>query len=588
MGMLGARPFQQEVVQSPWNPVIDVDDLHAGVKKHIRQLLATCGGANAARCLTIHAQPGYGKTHLLSWTRQEIEGGNSGFFAYVPPFHPENGSFEQHVVRSVFESLRHRSHRQRERFEVSVQAFLVRQYDDCVNRRHRLRDLRAGSFWRRLLRPSSMKIGSRGPEEQLSALQRAFQRPSFLRFAFDNLIQEVEQKQPPTNSLRLDWDGFVATCLLAAGDSAQRWYADTWLRNEENIPSSVFAPAHIKHHCDGSAKLLNVLFTLQRVAGHPICLAFDQMETVYHNLERTGQQGGKFGESLAVVVEPFNATSGFCMLFMFQSSIWVHFGTDKSTTNRMLSDRMTADRGPQELSQLDDRTAGALIRQRLQAFVWRELNGYQHPEDNPLFPFTEDEVRRLRKEAVGELRVFLRLAQQQFEKLLDKPIATPRIELVRIDPSEVLSSDPTPVVIRGRHLPSIVDVRFGNNPPIQVPTQPQNGQVEVVTPMGLSGEHPVEVRSPNDPGNSATITIRFNVDAVRRPYREHVDGLKLREEREKLGYSQQQVGDKVGATQAQISNLERGKWKGAPDDMFVKLAKLYRRPLSDFQKQPES
>src|SRR5262245_61687019 len=86
IGMLGARPFQQEIVQSPWNHVVDVDELHAGVKKHIRNLLTTCGQVGTARCLTIHAQPGYGKTHLLSWTRHEIEGAGEGFFAYVPPY----------------------------------------------------------------------------------------------------------------------------------------------------------------------------------------------------------------------------------------------------------------------------------------------------------------------------------------------------------------------------------------------------------------------------------------------------------------------------------------------------------------------
>src|SRR6185369_3538700 len=83
---LGVRPFQHQVVQSPWHPIIDVPSLHRDIKDRIRSLIDGRGQVQAIRCLTVTANAGYGKTHLLAWTRELLEQRNNAVFVYVPPY----------------------------------------------------------------------------------------------------------------------------------------------------------------------------------------------------------------------------------------------------------------------------------------------------------------------------------------------------------------------------------------------------------------------------------------------------------------------------------------------------------------------
>src|SRR5262245_42579860 len=88
VAFLGARPFHSQVVQSPWNAVVDAPSLHKGVKDRIRSLVSECRGPEATRCLTVAAPAGYGKTHLLAWTRQLLDERNDAVFVYVSPYLP--------------------------------------------------------------------------------------------------------------------------------------------------------------------------------------------------------------------------------------------------------------------------------------------------------------------------------------------------------------------------------------------------------------------------------------------------------------------------------------------------------------------
>src|SRR5437764_12345549 len=83
---LGVRPFQHQVGQSPWHPTVDGPSLHRGVKDRIRSVVDGCGQPQAIRCLTVTANAGYGKTHLLAWTRELLEQRNNAVFVYVPPY----------------------------------------------------------------------------------------------------------------------------------------------------------------------------------------------------------------------------------------------------------------------------------------------------------------------------------------------------------------------------------------------------------------------------------------------------------------------------------------------------------------------
>jgi hypothetical protein len=259
---------------------------------------------------------------------------------------------------------------------------------------------------------------------------------------------------------------------------------------------------------------------------------------------------------------------------------------------RQLVDRMTLDFGVQKLDELTDRTACPLVQRRMELFVWRELKGKSSPDGNVYFPFTTDDISRLRRDAGGELRTFLRLAQRRYEELIEQPLSTPPLQLLRLEPAEVMSTDPTPVVIHGRHLPSLVEVSFAGGQAVQLSSQPAQGTIEVTSPVGLRGDVTVEVREAGNPDNRGTLVVlfkdRINEVRVPKPYYAHIDPQRLRKKRLELKLKQVWVAGQLKYNNANISNYELGKWKAPPDDLLEGMARLYGCPLSDFLRQPGS
>src|SRR5947209_3996390 len=102
---LGALPFHQQVVQSPWSVVYDAPLLYQDVKGLIAAVVDGCSRPAAVPCLTVTAPPGYGKTHLLAWNRQRLEQSRTAVFVYIPPYFPDSGPFDNHVLRAVLDAL---------------------------------------------------------------------------------------------------------------------------------------------------------------------------------------------------------------------------------------------------------------------------------------------------------------------------------------------------------------------------------------------------------------------------------------------------------------------------------------------------
>lgn len=433
----GARPFASQVVQSPWNAVVDAPSLHRDVKDRIRSLVSGCCGEEAARCLTLAAPAGYGKTHLLAWTRQLLDERNDAVFVYVSPYLPGTPggvTLEQHVMRAAVDALWSRSRRQQTVFEQAVRTHLVGCYDRIVETGsgHDIKEhLRAGTFWSRLFCRSRLKIGPLGVQDQLAAVQRAFGRRGFLEHAF----AELNQRHPVgADGVRLDWDAFVAASLLACGDTRQRWHADRWLHSDR-IPPDVLGPFHLDHPCQGTEKVRNGLFTLQRMVGQSFCLAFDQLEDTYLALAQPGNgEATRFSQLLGILLRNLSVMPGFCLLFSCQLSVWQEF---VRLTPPMLFDRMIEGHGPQVLTPLDDATAQELLQERMRSFVWSQL-AEGPPADQPCFPFVADEVRRMRIDSGGELRGFLQRVQAEFDSRMRSPCPPPlrpRIRLLGLNPA---------------------------------------------------------------------------------------------------------------------------------------------------------
>jgi transcriptional regulator with XRE-family HTH domain len=573
------------VVQSPWHPVIDVPSLHCEVKDRIREVLGTCGQAVASRCLTVVAPAGYGKTHLLAWTRQLVDERNDTVFVYVSPYTPGSVTLEQHVMRATVDALWSRSLRQKAGFEQAARSFLVGCYDrviDTGSARDIKETLRTGTVWSRLFRRSRLKSGPLGTQDQLATLQRAFGRRSFFEVAF----AEFSQRNPVgADGVRPDWDAFVAACLLTCGDARQRWHAERWFR-ADRIPPDVLEPFHLDNPCQGTEKVRNGLFTLQKLVGQSFCVAFDQLEDTYLALAQPGNEAIQFSQQLGILLRNLSVMPGFCLLFSFQLSAWQLFPT---VVPPMLVDRMVEGYGAQTLSVLDDATAWELVQERMRVTVWSKL-AEGSPATQPYFPFTAAEVRQMRIDTGGELRAFLPRAQEEFDKRLSsprKPPPRPPIRLASIEPREVMSHEATAVLIRGENLPAEVWVLFGGHPVETPPVcRPAAGEIDVTTPVGLIGDVDLRVEAADDPGNGDCVVLRFMERQVPRPYHRHINRHRLAAWRERRKLTQKEVAERIGSKQPYISALETGKRTDALDEVYVRLAEVYGVPLSSFLLPP--
>ena len=193
------------------------------------------------------------------------------------------------------------------------------------------------------------------------------------------------------------------------------------------MPPEVRAPYHLRELCQGADKVRNALFTLMHLVGLPFCLTFDQVEDM---IEAMLKPSPPPWDLLTPLLVRLSSVPGFSLLFFVQASVWQEL---RSRIPSMLHDRITEGYGAQRLRPLDDAAAQAVVRARMDAFVWGELaaTGTVPPADQPLFPFTTEEVRQLRIDANSELRPFLRLLQDRYaQRIVVSPAQAPVISAI--------------------------------------------------------------------------------------------------------------------------------------------------------------
>ncbi len=581
---VGIMPFFQRVVQSPTHPVIDVPSLHKEAKDRIKKVIQGCQEPNAVRCFTFHAPPGYGKTHLLSWTRQYLEQQEdlNTLFIYVPPYLAGGKPLENHLLESTYQALWISS--QRDKLITPVHQLLVNSYDHVIKERKKIGDLKIprtwANFFAKILWYSSLKISGKSKDDQTNAIERSFRRRTVLKQAFDKFQRTHSSK---VAGISVDWDAFVASCLLARGESLHRDCANRWFRDDPTLPPEILESCYLEQTCQGWQKIRNVLFTLTCLSGLSFCFALDQMENTFHSLNNAGNLPEEL-LNMGTIVDDLCKTPGFCMLFSFQASEWQLF---KRTASPFLRDRMEEGDGTLDLQAISDADAFAVVTERMKHIAWNNLAPLKPPPTEPLFPFSEEEVRQIRLDADSELREFMKILHSRYLSILkngEPSRPTVHLKITKIEPQEVLSHEPTPIRIYVDHLPPDVDVYFGKEKASQVVCRPEKGHVEVNTPTKLSGEVTVMVQAADNADNKDSyFSMFFAKILAKKPYSQHLDREKFKECRKQKGYTQKRVGNEIAKPHHYISNFETGKIN-PPDEFFEALAKVYDSPLSAFMK----
>lgn len=557
-----ARPFDETVIQSPWHPVVDTG-LYKSVKDHLLHLVRECGRVgNHSRCATVIAPPGYGKTHLFAWLRQNLQDGRSGLFVYVPAVQLSGLTLEQHVVRAAFDSLFFHSQTQRAVVVEAIRSRLAKYYDEAISRRNlKLLDLGITQTWLGFFNRRSYHLRRQTKEEQARSLQRALTHRRFLQHAFDHFSHEF----PPTgNATRADFHTFAACCYLACGDADQQGVATRWFQNDE-IPVEEQTAHHLSVACEGEEKMRNSLFTLRSLAGRFLCLAYDQLEDSYRAFTEAGKWE-EFRNRMGWVVNTLSVLPGIAQIFGFEQAVYE--GPFRRQAPGFLIDRMTADGGELRLPPLRDDAAREVIRSRMEAAVWSK-HPAQRPED-PLHPFTTEEITQLRRESDGEPRDFLNRARALY---LAKLYPTPRI--VEMTPTAGKIDTPTRVVIRGVHLPRAVRLLFNDRAAVSVDCYPSTGEIHATTPTGLEGPcRVVAVDSASGEPLQGELTFDFRTVQLPRPLHLHVDRPRMRQIRTERKLRQVDVSEAVGSKPSLISRFERGEWD--PDDTLIeRIAEFY-------------
>jgi len=242
---------------------------------------------------------------------------------------------------------------------------------------------------------------------------------------------------------------------------------------------------------------------------------------------------------------------------------------------------MIAGYGEQVLAPLTEESAHELIKDRLNREVWNRLPGVTPPHDH--FPFTTQSIRELLGLTNGEVREFLRFAEQEFQKLVITPPRLPQpFTLTQIEPSAVLSHERTAILIRGENLPENVRVAFGELPAVDAVCRPAEGEIEATAPAGLRGDVQVRVEDAADAENWAIIALRYADRTPSKPYCNSLSGAKFRKQRLALGLIQKEVAKRIGVHVNTIGNIERETLSGRADENYEKLAKCYEKPLHFF------
>lgn len=595
---IGAMPFQHQIVQSPWSEVRDIPELHQEVKTQLLQTVLGCTQkGDVARCITIAAPAGYGKTHLLAWLRRQLElnKDHPTLFVHVVPYLYDNNTVldpNQHLLKCAIDSLRYHAPQQLERLRNAIRDRFVKQYEAVIaegsyKKAKNLHVLQGSwaNFWTWSFFPSQLAFSQLTAPKQNETLHRLLTRRNFLTEVFLSLRDEYDGK---VEGVSLDWDTFVALCLLALGDKGQQWVAGEWF-SVTSMPLQMLQAYHFDQKCQGQTKIVNALYTLQSLLQERICIAYDQAEELFTSFTHYHPSGTPF--RFFEIVHSFYKMPGFAVVCMLQQSA---LDLANQLIPQNLRDRLYQG-GLKRLQPLDAATAELVVRQLMAWEVWQPL-GKSPPDADGLYPFDKLQIQEIRKGINSELRPFLKRMQEEFDRLLQSELQRKQkpqsqLLLLGIEPRSVISGEQTLVTIRGQHLPDAVQVLFDGiplPPNAIVHYAPGEGILRLLPSPHLQvGEVEVRVEERGNPQNSDSLNLTVHADDLPRPFCQSMDAKKFRERRKYLmrldpKFTQKWVAEQIGHNAYKLSQFETGKWNNAPDEIYEKLANLYSKPLSDF------
>lgn len=402
----GQHPFMSEVIKSPWEPIIDVEGFNRDLKCKILQMISECDQPAKPRCLVVADTTGSGKTHLLAWTRQQLTTTSASAFVYVPPYQVGYDSFSGYLFNATVRSLL-RSTEQRKVFKNSARRILVEEYDRLADDKKGRKILGIRQSLLDILYQRSFTIGNLQPQLQVERLQDALPRKGFMQGAF----RIFRNRHPAPSEVMLDFDTFCAACFAALGDAEQQITAERWFYGEPLTPEQRYILG-VHDSCSRPDKIKNGMWTLSRIMGQNLCLAFDQMETMFHSLENSKRMAEL--ATIMTSLEVFYSIPNICLLFFWQQNEWHRMAQQIDMHMRR---RMLEGYGLQLLDELTREHAAELIAARMEYHIWKKYP-LPRPRDNPYFPFTEQDIDKLHQKSQRLVYQFIKNTNQRYKEIV--------------------------------------------------------------------------------------------------------------------------------------------------------------------------
>lgn len=523
------NPFLSEVVKSPWQPIIDAPLLHAKFKKKIGGVIKGADDPSSPRALVTVAEPGEGKSHLVAWVRQSLESKAGAVFVFVPPLQVDSVPLLRHMLLAALTSLAVDSPPQRGALEATLLGLLCSAYDDMAATKAGQAKLGAQlslvqKVWGLPL------LAERSRDKQRKELGRCIECADLLDRTFEAWRLKVTTLAERS---AVSASTFNALCCHVLGREEHRDLAERWFRGE-GLTEKQMARISVTKASLPLGDAPAAFHTLSSLTQKTLCFCFDQMEDTFQAMKATGsleQAIREFSSDIMVVY----GLPAVCILMFWQEAQWHQFSA-RSTVH--LNRRLLEGHGLQHLDPPDRLGAKDLVLSRMRHYAWDPRPDLDPPDENPLFPFVEEDIDRLLEGGSTTVAEIIKRARALYdERLRGSASAPPDMNAYPLFQKD---RDHGPV---GEGAPPIV-----------------TGQEDAGVVTGQ--EHDSEEQG------------------VPRPLREHIDGMKLREQRGKL--TQKEVASQVGLTQPQISAIELNKEKA--DDRYEALAKFYGVPLSSLLK----
>ena len=569
IAQIGDAPFQSEVIRSPWEPLIDVKQHNQLAKNNILDMLCDSKKVDKPHSLVIVAAPGKGKTHLLTWTRLQLENDQDIAFVYISPYRSQYGSIAQHIFNSVLISLFKSSASQQAEIEKRIRKSVVSTYDKMVKGKEGRRVLKIKWTLLSRLLGNSPQIGNKDERIQRKKLASAVDCPEFLAQAFNSLSEDPPFLQSET---QLEYDTFRAICYYLFSSINKKNLAWRWLQGEV-LDKNEQKLLDLRQSSWQANNLKDSIWTLACMTNNILCLGFDQMEDTYLSFNLTGDIKYNL-DMLVACLEELYPLPILRFIFLWQRDSWQKIS---SMIPYHLVKRMTEGYGFQRLEKFSFENAKEFVRLRMKKHVWQRL-GETPPHNNPYFPLDDNDILLALEKADKSVDGFIKNIRATYKKkLIDAYPPSPKgPKISEITPNRSYTTGRKVITIRAENITDKTRVFFGEQQAQSIEYDLEKGEIRAEAPQAEAGK--VKLRLVSIDGNEDSAEFEYrNYPSFLRDY---ISTKKLQAKRNNLGITQATLAKRLGYVPAHICNAEKGKF--ASDSLYEKLADFYKCPIEDF------